>query len=187
MKSYSVLVLAILSSSGAWSQNLEIQFLDVGQGDGTLIVCPNGKRILVDLGSNGGKSATQKAAIGQHVRNNLRMQAGQRVLDFLVVTHPDGDHFNLLKAALTGVTISAAIYGGDFQNFNSGFRNFFSAFETSGQLPTGHHDPENQPTNRLDCGSAEIWILAANVVEPTNQNNLVNNTPSVVLRIDFQG
>ena len=187
MKSYVVLVLAILSSSAAWGQNLVVQFLDVGQGDGTLIVCPNGNRILVDLGSKGGKTAAQKTAIGQHVRNNLRMQAGQRVLDFLVVTHSDGDHFNLLLNALAGVTISAAIHGGDFQKFSGGFRNFFSAFETSGRLPTGHHYPESQPTNRLDCGAADIWILAANVVEPTNQSNFVNNTPSVVLRIDFNG
>jgi hypothetical protein len=30
---------------------LELHFVDVGQGDSTLIVCPNGQRILVDLGS----------------------------------------------------------------------------------------------------------------------------------------
>jgi hypothetical protein len=93
----------------------------------------------------------------------------------------------MLRDALSGVTINSAIYGGNFQKFPSGFRNFLSAFETSGRLPTAHHDPANQPTNRLDCGAADIWILAANVVEPTNQSNFVNNTPSVVLRIDFSG
>ena len=187
-KAVTGVFIALLWAAGpAWNQDLELHFLDVGQGDGTLIICPNGNRILVDLGSKGGKSTAQKAAIGQHVRNNLRMHAGQRVLDFLVVTHPDGDHFNLLRNALAGVTIDAAIYGGDFQTFKPSFRNFLSAFQTSGRLPTGHHDPENQPTNRLDCGSAKIWILAANVVEPTSQSNFVNNTPSVVLRIAFNG
>ena len=67
-KAVTGVFIALLWAAGpAWNQDLELQFLDVGQGDGTLIICPNGNRmILVDLGSKGGKTAAQKAAIGQH-------------------------------------------------------------------------------------------------------------------------
>ena len=44
------------------AQELAVHFMNVGQGDGTLIVCPNGNRILVDAGSSGGGTRRPSAS-----------------------------------------------------------------------------------------------------------------------------
>lgn len=63
---------------------LRIHFIDVGQGDCTLVELPDGKTMLID-GGNGAKS-TQKKVL-RHL-NALDIDT----IDYLVVTHADADH-----------------------------------------------------------------------------------------------
>ncbi|MBP3544503.1 MAG: MBL fold metallo-hydrolase, partial [Lachnospiraceae bacterium] len=60
---------------------LEVYFLDVGQGDATLIVC-DGEAMLIDAGENDK---------GTLVQNHL-MAAGIDSLRYMIGTHPDSDH-----------------------------------------------------------------------------------------------
>ena len=63
---------------------LRIHFIDVGQGDCTLIELPDGKVMMIDGGDN---SATSKKQIIRYL-NALKID----VIDYLVITHADGDH-----------------------------------------------------------------------------------------------
>jgi beta-lactamase superfamily II metal-dependent hydrolase len=85
----AALVLACLPAS---ADKAVFTFLDVGQGDGTLIECPGGERfILVDLGSLANTTTARKVA-AKHVLNKIKNK------DLIVVlTHPDGDHVNVLN------------------------------------------------------------------------------------------
>jgi len=58
-------------------------FLNVGQGDSTLIILENGAKILVDCGPN------------QNVLQALGRQLHffDRQIDYLLITHPDLDHY----------------------------------------------------------------------------------------------
>lgn len=58
-----------------------IDFLDVGQGDATLIVC-DGKAMLIDAGDDSKGTIVQNYLQKQNVKN----------LDYLALTHPDSDH-----------------------------------------------------------------------------------------------
>ena len=80
---------------------LGIHFLDVGQGDATLVVCPNGERVLVDAGSLPLPSPSRTEAYRSSLRALLDPEAPR--IDTLVVTHPDGDHFGLLPTMLANV------------------------------------------------------------------------------------
>ncbi len=60
---------------------MEVHFIDVGQGDCTLIKC-NGKSMLIDAGDNDKGTAVQLYLKKQGIKN----------LDYLVLTHPDADH-----------------------------------------------------------------------------------------------
>ncbi len=63
-----------------------ISFLDVGQGDATLLEFPGGKTMLIDGGS-GGNFSMGKVAVAPYL-----WQRGIRQIDYLVATHPEMDH-----------------------------------------------------------------------------------------------
>ncbi len=68
---------------------LRIHFLDVGQGDCTLLELPDGKVMLIDGGRDDGE--TKKRVL--RYLNALKIQE----IDYLVVTHTDGDHCGSLE------------------------------------------------------------------------------------------
>ena len=80
-------------------RHLTISFLDIGQGDATLV--QHGPRaILVDTGPPDGP-----------VLARLR-QAGVRRLDLLVLTHAQADHEGAAPAVLASVPVAAVLDGG---------------------------------------------------------------------------
>lgn len=74
----------------ASNQKLEVSFLDVGQGDATLIELPEGTKILVDGGSY--------RSLGGALSNTLPFY--DRSIDVVVATHADGDHIGGLVTVL---------------------------------------------------------------------------------------
>lgn len=69
---------------------LEVHFIDVGQGDATLIKCGS-HAMLIDAGDN---------SKGTAVQYYLKKQ-GVTSLDYLVGTHPDADHIGGLDVIMT--------------------------------------------------------------------------------------
>lgn len=70
-------------------RNLEINFIDVGQGDSTLIRV-NNKSILID---GGGNSEPDKFDIGEKVLFPYLLDKGIYCLDYIIISHFDSDHF----------------------------------------------------------------------------------------------
>ena len=67
---------------------LRVVFLDVGQGDATLITLPDGRSLLVDAGGLPGTAFD----IGERVLVPSLRALGVRRLEELIVTHGDPDH-----------------------------------------------------------------------------------------------
>lgn len=86
-----VIVLVLLSRQPlpSWWPDKELRselivaFLDVGQGDATLLTFNDGSRMLIDCG----KDARVLEALGRH------MTFFEKNIDYLVLTHPDFDHY----------------------------------------------------------------------------------------------
>jgi beta-lactamase superfamily II metal-dependent hydrolase len=74
----------------ASSGNLQVHFLDVGQGDCILVQFPNGRNMLVDAGTND-SAAT--------IINYLKVRGISR-LDYMVGTHPHEDHIGSLDKVI---------------------------------------------------------------------------------------
>ncbi|HPB09485.1 MAG TPA: MBL fold metallo-hydrolase [Candidatus Cloacimonadota bacterium] len=73
---------------------LQIQHLDVGQGDGTLIVTPSGLTILIDAGNNG-----KGTGVVLPYLNSL----GITQLDFVIASHYHADHIGGLDEVINGL------------------------------------------------------------------------------------
>ena len=82
----AVLILVVFSSQ-AFCQVLEIHHINVGQGDSTLIVGPNGTTILIDAGNSGYFSLDGGKIVFEYLQS-----LGIYNLDYAIVTHCDGDH-----------------------------------------------------------------------------------------------
>lgn len=72
---------------------LEVHFINVGQGDSIFVIAPNGKTLLIDAGIHGDMG---------DLLNPFRYIAGIRpqkrvTIDYLLVTHPDRDHYEGLR------------------------------------------------------------------------------------------
>jgi len=74
----------------AQTNDLRIDFLDVGQGSATLITTPSGYEILVDTGPN--KQVLRQLG---HLR-----PMWDRTIDYVIATHPDLDHIGALPDVL---------------------------------------------------------------------------------------
>lgn len=63
-------------------RDLEVRYIDVGQGDSTLVLLPDGKNMLIDAGTNSGAKSLVK-----ELKNS-----GIEKIDYLIATHPHEDH-----------------------------------------------------------------------------------------------
>src|SRR3989344_1049717 len=78
------LALWFLIFNFAKMRNLELYFLDVGQGDSSLVILPGGVKVLIDGGPTNGMA-----------QRNLEkfLPINDRYIDLVEITHPQQDHY----------------------------------------------------------------------------------------------
>ena len=74
--------------------NLNVHFINVGQGDAIYIEFPDGKDMLID----GGRQF--RTSTVTDVLDYLKLVDDDRNLTYLMVTHPDYDHFSMLTKVI---------------------------------------------------------------------------------------
>jgi len=100
----------VFSSASTTDTNLQIYFLNVGQGDSEYIKMPNGQDILID----GGPDSSVLGELGRV------MNFGDRHIDLVILTHPHADHLTGLIEVVnryeigevwqTGVEYPSSVY-----------------------------------------------------------------------------
>lgn len=162
--------------------DLDVYFLDVGQGDGTWVECPNGTKVLIDLGSKKNGEIAGQGAIA-FIKSRLN---GSTVIDYLFITHGDGDHYNLipeLYAAIPGLTITNVGIGGEKKDYSSWINdNVFDKATNFYLFPDCAFDPVGSP--RFKFGAVSFYLLSANV--PTRKA-AYKNEKSLVLMVEYKG
>jgi len=81
---------------------LEIDFLDVGQGDSILIKIPHNQNILID----GGSDSTVLRRLGEE------LSWYDRTIDLMILTHPHDDHVGGLSYVLERYEVKKVLYTG---------------------------------------------------------------------------
>ena len=146
----------------ASASGFQIDFINVGQGDASLIQC-DGHYMLIDGGSN-----KQSSLIYSYLK-----QRSISYIDVMVASHADADHIGGLSGALNYARIGTAycsVTQADTKTFKS-FEKYLAAQGKSITVPAAG--------DTFDLGSAKVTVLGP-VKASSNDNN-----SSLVLRIVY--
>lgn len=168
-------------------KEMRIHYIDVGQGDATLIELPDGKIMLIDGGDG---SETANYALMRYL-NALKIQT----IDYLVVTHADTDHcgglsevlkYKEIKRAFLPVVQSTAENGNNLDYV--AYQSFFTALQKEGclyelsrrEISLGITDGETPYT------LAFLYPYTLDVNNPDDMN-ISDNNASAVIWLDYKG
>ena len=170
--------LPVLSPIG--EGELRMHFLDVGQGDCTLIEFPDGKKMLVD----GGDGQTEHTTTVMRYLNALKID----VIDYLVVTHTDQDHCGGLDTVLRYKTVKTVYYPEeDDVTVNAEYADFFAQLSASSCEKIFHRRNLRIASmdNRYPFDLAFLWPYGADI--PSGETEEDANARSAVFWLDYQG
>lgn len=149
-------------SESAGEENATVHFLDVGEGNATLIES-DGKYMLVDGGDNKHSS---------YVVSYLKKH-GVKTLDYIVVSHYDADHVSGIVGALHAFDVNTVL-GPDYEADSSIYQSFLAVMEE--KKPEFIHP---SPGDAYELGS-----LTFTVVGPMEYGHKDENSDSVAIRVD---
>lgn len=119
--SLSVLLGCVLSAPiPALASNpdpMEVHFMNVGQGDATLVTC-GGHAMLIDAGDD---------SKGTAIQNYLQKQKITK-LDYLILTHPDADHIGGAPVIITKFNIGR-VFVSNFEKDNETYRKLIQSLD----------------------------------------------------------
>ena len=120
--------------------SLTVTFLDVGQGDATLIETPDGRIALVDAG---------EADIGDQLRRR-----GVEQIDLVVASHPHDDHIGGLDEVVERFPVRAYLDNG-MPHATQAYRRLVDAVEARPSITYLAAEPRN-----IQLGEASVEVLA---------------------------
>lgn len=171
-----ILVDPVTATRGALNldRTLRVTFLDVGQGDSTLVQFPGGHSLLIDVGGG-----TDTFDLGGRIVSPALWASRVRRLDTLEITHGDGDHIGGASSVFADFLPRDVWYG----------------------VPVPPHEPTAvlrtqveaagavwrtlQAGDHLRIGGAEVHVWHPPLPEWERQD--VRNDDSIVLEIRFGG
>jgi len=182
---------------------LIIQFLDVGQGDGIFIKFPNRKTMLVDLGSNKNKDLVEESILKYFKEQTIFEEEG-KVLDYLILTHADGDHYNLMLEFRDTLKplIKNLLHSGKKGDYKTKERKISERKRVISELSLAQTREGKPSINVLRSsgtypftletsdyfGGVSVEVLAMNVPGTTKKTKAwIKNTGSVVLKLEYAG
>lgn len=137
----------------AEGSELQVHYIDVGQGDATLILC-GGEAMLIDAGDN---------SKGTTVQLYLQKQ-GVSSLKYMIGTHPDADHIGGMDVIITKFDCDTVIMP-DVESDTAAYRDVIDAMEYRNYKNTL---PVVGDTYAL--GDASFTIIAPNQEYPDPNN-----------------
>jgi beta-lactamase superfamily II metal-dependent hydrolase len=164
-----ILVITGLTSQAASNPNLQVSYINVGQGDSALIRDPSGLDVLIDGG---------KPAAGPTVVAYLHEQ-GVDDIDVMVATHADSDHIGGLidVLAMADIPVVEVLYNGYPGDTNT-WDDFAAAVAVEGITLTAAQFPQSFTWGET---TAHILNPVPGLVNPET------NDASVVILLDHGG
>lgn len=173
-------------------QDLRIQFFDVGQGDGIYIEFPNNVNMLVDLGSTKNKRKVTSPDILTYFGTHTRFKQPGQTLDYLILSHGDSDHYNIVKEFLEkfDVKVKYFMYGGrqdDYHGLIQYLDKRGATYFTFSQFPAQIFHEESITEDNVDpFGGVNVYCFACSCTGPSPTRDAhTKNSDSIVLQLDY--
>jgi beta-lactamase superfamily II metal-dependent hydrolase len=118
---FSGALIALMLSSGLWAQGndkLQLHFIDVGQGDGAILISPGGQVVAFDIGQDLVHRNCDKPA-------SYYDQLGITKLVYLFVSHYHQDHIGCVPEVLKNIQVGSVLDRGF--NYKSTFYDSYIA------------------------------------------------------------
>ena len=90
--------------------NFKLYFIDVGQGDSTLIITPQGKTILIDGGGS------ENYDVGKNILLPYLLDRKVTNLDYVIISHFDTDHVGGILTVLEELNVKKVITGKQYES-----------------------------------------------------------------------
>lgn len=164
------LLMAVFAINSFTPKNLEIIFLDVGQGDSTFLMTPDGKSILIDGGGRP-EYGNSSFDVGQDILMPFLLYKNATSLDAVFISHTDYDHVGGILSILNDVDVKRIFIGrqvADSENFKK-----LMAIASKKQIPVfqlSKGDWVEISGIKYDILSPDSYVIAEN---PINNNALV--------------
>ena len=168
---------AFLSAAAPQPEDpLRVVFLNVRQGDSTIILTPSGKTVLIDGGQSGTRYSPYDA--GQETVVPMLKSLGVKKIDVLISTHPDYDHVGGLSAVLEELPVELI--------FDSGIDHTTETYQRFLELAREKKIPLRTPEKGeiIPTGDKTRIQVIAPQVPVKNRSNLDLNNNSIVVRVD---
>ncbi|HPQ42976.1 MAG TPA: DNA internalization-related competence protein ComEC/Rec2 [Syntrophales bacterium] len=160
-------------------RNLEITFMDVGQGSSTLIKFPTGKIMLID----GGGFYDRSFDLGKYVVAPYLWRNKIRKVDIMVLTHHDQDHIGGLPYIAETFTVGE-LWSNGCESANESFRRLYEIIKRNAVF----HRIVNNDTPEKMIGRASIRILnpaRSATGDGLNFPDVDYNNNGIVMKITF--
>lgn len=108
-----------------FGKDMQVAFLDIGQGDAIFITAPNGVQVLID----GGADRDILSAL------DSVMSINDKTIDMVVATHPDQDHIGGLVDVLSWYTVDTVLVSGATSDTQT-FKKFQEQANLAGRIVT---------------------------------------------------
>lgn len=189
---YLSTLFSLPSVSSRAENELAVHFIDVGQGDASLIELPDGKTMLIDGGG------TDVGARNQLLRYLRALKI--KKLDYLMLTHPDSDHCGGLDDVLElfGAREIYMPYCPDSE-INAAYGDFVAAVQKAAKRGAAVHISQTYSTivsENVNCFyyamilsplSVEIESSYYRELENGNSSDSATNDCSAVLYLEYAG
>lgn len=154
-----------------FQKELRVTFLDVGQGESALVEFPGGKRMLID----GGGLPMSDFDIGERVLAPFLWHKKIGRIDYMVLSHPNSDHYGGLPFILRNFNIGE-VWESGVEEKSEGYIEFKRAVRESGGIHKKVGDGDS-----LSINSVSVDVMNPPKDYKTNSDRDANNG-SVVLK-----
>lgn len=152
-------------------KDLKIYFIDIGQGDSTLIVTPTSQKILIDSGG----SETGSFDVGKSTLLPYLLDRKITVLDYICISHFDSDHCQGFKYLLENIRIKNIILSKQYESTS----NFEEIMELSQKKKINIIKVEADEILKIDK------FVKFKIFSPENELTNDINDNSIVMKLEY--